>query len=103
MCNKRLNQQEIARLSVLNDALSHPIRLQIIQLFLEQGECLCGELVKQLPIAQSTISQHLKKLKAAGLIIGRCEPPKVCYCLQMNILEEYIALNQQFLSVHYEK
>lgn len=98
-----MKKQDLTRLSELNDALSHPIRLQIIQLFVQHGECLCGDLVKQLPIAQSTISQHLKKLKAVGIIIGREEPPKICYCLQKDVLAEYLNLNQAFVGEHNAK
>jgi ArsR family transcriptional regulator len=63
-------------------ALGHPARLAIVRyLATQRGRCTCGDIVEQLPLAQSTVSQHLKILKDAGLITGEIEPPRVCYCL----------------------
>ena len=62
-------------------ALGHPARLRIVRLLAERQACVCGDLVSELPLSQSTVSQHLKVLKAAGLIIGEVEGPSVCYCL----------------------
>jgi len=61
-------------------ALGHPARLRIIRL-LSDGQCICGTIVDQLPLTQSTVSQHLKVLRDAGLIRGEIEGPKTCYCL----------------------
>ena len=61
-------------------ALGHPARIRILRL-LAQRDCVCGEVVDDLPLAQATVSQHLKVLKEAGLIKGRIEGPAVCYCL----------------------
>ncbi len=61
-------------------ALGHPARLRIVKL-LSATECICGSLVDQLPLSQSTVSQHLKVLRDAGLIRGEIEGPKTCYCL----------------------
>jgi ArsR family transcriptional regulator len=58
------------------------------QLAAARGTCTCGEIVDQLPLAQSTVSQHLKVLKDAGLIVGDVEPPRVCYCLNERALDE---------------
>jgi ArsR family transcriptional regulator len=55
--------------------------VRILRLLGERGRCVCGELVGEIPRAQSTVSQHLKILKEAGLIRGEVEPPRVCYCL----------------------
>ncbi len=62
-------------------ALSHPARVAILQLLIKKQSCICGDLVEELPLSQSTISQHLKELKAAGLIKGDIEGVKVCYCI----------------------
>ncbi len=78
-----------ARLSTLCKALGHPARLAIVRyLAARRGTCTCGDIVDQLPLAQSTVSQHLKVLKDAGLIVGEVEPPRVCYCLNESVLEE---------------
>jgi DNA-binding transcriptional ArsR family regulator len=62
-------------------ALAHPARIAIIQLLLKKQSCVCGDIVDELPISQSTVSQHLKELKAVGLIKGEIEGTSVCYCL----------------------
>lgn len=62
-------------------ALGHPARLAIVQLLAGRDSCVCGEIVDELPLSQSTVSQHLKVLKRAGLIMGEIDGPRVCYCL----------------------
>ena len=62
-------------------ALGHPARLRIVRLLAKRQTCICGEVVGELPLSQSTVSQHLKVLKDAGIIIGDVEGPAVCYCL----------------------
>jgi DNA-binding transcriptional ArsR family regulator len=62
-------------------ALSHPIRIYVLELLATQSCCYSGDLSEVLPIAKSTLSQHLKELKEAGLIQGETEPPKIKYCL----------------------
>ncbi len=62
-------------------ALAHPARITIIKLLLTKDSCVCGEFVKELPLAQSTVSQHLKELQQAGLIQGNITPPRVKYCI----------------------
>ncbi|MBP7496551.1 MAG: winged helix-turn-helix transcriptional regulator [Bacteroidales bacterium] len=62
-------------------ALSHPARIAILKMLAAQTTCFCGDIVKILPIAQATVSQHLKELKDAGLIQGTIEPPKIKYCI----------------------
>lgn len=66
-------------------ALGHPARVQIIRILLERA-CVCGDLVDVLPLAQSTISQHLKVLKEAGLIVGEVDGPRRCYCVSPTAL-----------------
>lgn len=62
-------------------ALAHPARVAILQLLLKKKACICGDIVDELPLSQSTVSQHLKELKDAGLIKGDIEGKKVCYCI----------------------
>lgn len=60
-------------------ALAHPARLRILRLLIERNSCVCGDLVDELPLAQSTVSQHLKVLREAGLIRGEIDGPRRCY------------------------
>lgn len=69
------------RLADVAKALSHPARIAILRLLAQRGACICGEIVEDLPLSQSTVSQHLKALKEAGLIRGEIEGPRTCYCL----------------------
>ena len=62
-------------------AVAHPARVQIVRLLIGRDACMCGEIVDCLPLAQSTVSQHLKILKESGLIQGEVDGPKVCYCV----------------------
>lgn len=73
-------------LATLTRALGHPARVQILRLLLRRGTCVCGEIVDELPLAQSTVSQHLKVLKEAGLIRGEVDGPRVCYCIEPRTL-----------------
>lgn len=65
-------------------ALSHPARIAILNLLIQKKACICGDIVDELPLAQSTVSQHLKVLKEAGLIKGDIEGSTVCYCIDEN-------------------
>lgn len=80
------------RLAELAAALGHPARVAIIRLLKEREVCVCGEIVEVLPLAQSTVSQHLKVLKAAGWIQGEVDGPRVCYCLAPETLEKFKTL-----------
>jgi len=71
-------QNQVARFA---KALGHPVRIYILELLSKQSCCYSGDLTEQLPIAKSTLSQHLKELKEAGLIQGQIEAPKIKYCL----------------------
>lgn len=62
-------------------ALGHPARIAILKLLVSKATCQCGDIVEELPLSQSTVSQHLKELKEAGLIKGEIEGAKVCYCI----------------------
>jgi len=69
-------------------AIAHPARVRILRILLARQACVCGELVDQLPLAQSTVSQHLKILKEAGLVQGEIDGPKVCYCINPAALKK---------------
>jgi DNA-binding transcriptional ArsR family regulator len=70
-------------------ALGHPTRLMILTYLKSIDRCLCGDIVELLPLAQSTVSQHLKCLKDAGLIKGEVEGPKTCYCIDEDMLAKF--------------
>ena len=74
-------------LSRLCKALAHPIRVRILRLLMNRQACITGDLVDELPLAQSTVSQHLKVLREAGLIIGEIDGPRRCYCVAPDALE----------------
>lgn len=79
-------------LAALAKALGHPARVQILRLLTRKSTCVCGEIVDELPLAQSTVSQHLKVLKEAGLIRGEVDGPRVCYCIEPRALRRLRAL-----------
>ena len=74
-------------LAALAKALGHPARVQIVRFLLSRDSCMCGDIVEHLPLAQSTVSQHLKMLKEAGLIRGTIDAPRVCYCVEPKALK----------------
>ncbi len=74
---------EVARLA---RALAHPARVRIVRLLARRGACVCGRIVLDLPLAQATVSQHLKVLKEAGIVRGEVDGPRVCYCLDPAVL-----------------
>ncbi|MDF3819566.1 metalloregulator ArsR/SmtB family transcription factor [Leptospira sp. 96542] len=67
--------------------LAHPARLIILKVLAERRSCVCGEIVEVLPLAQATVSQHLKELKLGGLIKGEIEGNLSCYCIDWENLE----------------
>jgi Predicted transcriptional regulators len=76
------------RLAELAKALSHPARIAILAQLAKRNTCICGEIVEVIPLAQSTVSQHLKELQKAGLIKGKVDGPRSCYCINREILNE---------------
>jgi len=70
-------------------ALSHPARIAILKVLAQKNECICGEIVEVLPLAQSTVSQHLKELKKSGLIEGALDGPRSCYCINWKAFEKF--------------
>ena len=83
---------EEMELALLAKALAHPARVRILRILLAREGCYCGQLVDELPLAQATVSQHLKVLKDAGLIYGEIDGPRVCYCAQPEAGRKFIAL-----------
>ncbi len=81
--------EELVQLAEFAKALSHPARIAILQTLAEKQMCICGEIVEVLPLAQATVSQHLKELKNAGLIKGEIEGKKSCYCINWEALERF--------------
>ena len=81
-------ETDLAALAEQAKALSHPARVKILQVLAERSECICGEIVDDLPLAQATVSRHLKKLKEAGLVQGTIDGPSVCYCLDTEALRK---------------
>ncbi|MBA9079089.1 ArsR/SmtB family transcription factor [Rufibacter quisquiliarum] len=76
------------QVAVYAKALAHPARVAILQYLLKKQTCICGDLVGELPLAQATVSQHLKELKAVGIITGTVEGTSVCYCIDKHKWEE---------------
>jgi len=68
-------------LAAITKALGHPARIAILQFLIKSKSCFCGDIVDELPLSQSTVSQHLSELKKAGLIKGDIDGPSVCYCI----------------------
>lgn len=76
-------------LANLAKALSHPARISILRILAKKNMCICGEIVEILPLAQSTVSQHLKELKKADLVAGEIEGAKSCYCINWDKINEF--------------
>lgn len=76
----------------MSKALGHPARVAILRLLLARSECICGEICGEIPLAQSTISQHLKMLKESGLVQGEVDGPRICYCVNPASLQKLKAL-----------
>ncbi|MCA0236547.1 MAG: metalloregulator ArsR/SmtB family transcription factor [Bacteroidetes bacterium] len=85
------------QLAEMAKALGHPARIAILKELARRNSCVCGEIVEVLPLAQSTVSQHLKELKAAGLIQGTVEGAKSCYCINWNTMRHLQELIASFL------
>jgi ArsR family transcriptional regulator, arsenate/arsenite/antimonite-responsive transcriptional repressor len=91
-----VNQKQLARFA---KALGHPVRVYIMELLSKQSCCYSGDLSDDLPIAKSTLSQHLKELKSAGLIQGETEAPKIKYCVNKENWEKARSLFKIMLKV----
>ena len=76
------------RMARLAKAIGHPARIAILEVLLNRNSCICNDLVEELPLSQSTVSQHLKELKEAGIIKGEIEGTSVCYCIDERVWKE---------------
>lgn len=93
---QKLSPREEELLRIVK-ALAHPARLSILKLMLERDSCICGELTDEISLSQSTISQHIKELKEAGLIYGTEDYPRTCYCIdKKNWKKAQALLNSYF-------
>lgn len=92
------------KLAAYAKAMAHPARIAILQLLIKKQACICGAIVDELPLSQSTVSQHLKELKNSGLIKGDIEGAKTCYCIdekEWQLAMQY--LNNLFASYEVQK
>jgi len=90
-----VKQNKIADLA---KALGHPARIAILEYLARKTSCMCGDIVEELPLSQSTVSQHLRALKNAGLIKGEIDGKKVCYCINNEVFEDAKDLFRIFLN-----
>ncbi|WP_020402364.1 ArsR/SmtB family transcription factor [Gracilimonas tropica] len=79
-------------------AISHPARIAILQILAKTNACYCGDITEELPLAQSTISQHLKALKSAGIIKGEIEGVRTCYCFDEENLAEFKSVMEAMIN-----
>ena len=86
------------RMADLAKALGHPARIAILEFLANSNACMCGDIVDELPLSQSTVSQHLRELKNAGLIKGDIEGTKVCYCINEKTFNEAKKMLGDFLT-----
>jgi DNA-binding transcriptional ArsR family regulator len=98
MSTKSVTTDQQKRTARYAKAMGHPIRMYVLELLSKQTCCYSGDLSDELPIAKSTLSQHLKELKAAGLIQGEIEGPKIKYCLNRENWKEVQNLFNNFLN-----
>ena len=88
--------QNTLRLSEIAKALAHPARIAILEVLIRRQACVCGDIVDELPLSQSTVSQHLKELKESGIIKGDIEGVRVCYCIDPEVWNASRALLDTF-------
>jgi ArsR family transcriptional regulator, arsenate/arsenite/antimonite-responsive transcriptional repressor len=93
---KQAFDADLIELADFAKALSHPARIAILKTLAEKQTCICGEIVEVLPLAQATVSQHLKELKAVGLVDGTVEGVKSCYCINWVAFEKITGLFKSF-------
>jgi DNA-binding transcriptional ArsR family regulator len=98
LVKSELFTEEQNALAAFAKVLGHPARIAILQQLFECQQCICGDLVQEIGLAQATISQHLKALKAAGLIQGQVEGTRVCYCLSPTVWTTMHGLLGNFLA-----
>jgi ArsR family transcriptional regulator, arsenate/arsenite/antimonite-responsive transcriptional repressor len=99
---EEFTKEELELADILK-ALSHPARIKILKILAHMDVCVCGEIVDILPLAQATVSQHLKELKRVGLIKGEIEGPKTCYCINTESIQKaYDGIQKLFNNLNKE-
>ena len=93
-----LFKEKDLQISRIAKALSHPARVAILRELARRHECICGHIVESIPLAQSTVSQHLKELRKAGLITGEIGGKRSCYCINSQAIQESVLAVQSFLA-----
>ena len=93
-------QNEMATMA---KALGHPARIAIMEYLLKVNACICGDIVNELPLAQPTVSQHLKELKSAGIIKGNVEGNAICYCIDENAISRLMSYFENVSKVLIQK
>jgi DNA-binding transcriptional ArsR family regulator len=83
-------------IALIAKALGHPARVAIMEHLLKVNACICGDIVNELPLAQATVSQHLKELKNAGLIKGEVEGNAICYCINEDTIDNLLSYIRKF-------
>ena len=91
------------RIADFAKAISHPARIAILKKLADENKCICGEIVEIMPLSQSTVSQHLKELKSAGLIQGEIEGVASKYCINWNNLDKALNELSEFISIIKQK
>ena len=91
--------EEQNQLASIAKSLGHPARIAILQTLAKRNTCVCGDIVDELPLSQSTISQHLAELKRVGLITGTINGPSICYCIDQKAWESAKIIISQFMNV----
>lgn len=94
---KEIFDKDETELADIAKALSHPARIKILKILNQYQSCFCGQIVDLLPLSQATVSQHLKELKRVGIIIGEIDGPKICYCINPEVLQKSKKLFNKYL------
>lgn len=95
--NKQEFEADDVQLAEFARVMGHPGRIAILKTLAERNECVCGEIVDVLPLAQATVSQHLKELKKMGLVQGRISGVKSCYCINWEGFERFTNAMQKYI------
>lgn len=93
-----LFSKEYQKNALIFKALSHPARLAILKYLTEIKTCMTGDIANELPLSRTTVNQHLKELKRAGLITGTTEGLKTCYCINMDKVKELKEISEKFIN-----
>jgi ArsR family transcriptional regulator, arsenate/arsenite/antimonite-responsive transcriptional repressor len=96
-----LFSEELQECAELFKALAHPARLSILKYLAETRTCITGDIADELPLGRTTVNQHLKELKDAGLIQGTTEGAKTCYCLEPERIKEFKRISEKFIEKIY--